>query len=140
MMQRFECKAIMITCSDFRFKTVERELPESLQLRDDYDLIARPGAARSLVAPRHAAAAETMIEEIGMLLTLHSFTRCILVNHMSCGAYQDLTRNEDERTLHRSHLLAAAANVERRWQGVTAECYLLDMDPATGRIQPVRIT
>ena len=104
---RTNCAALLITCSDFRFKSAERAFAESLGLRDDYDLIARPGAIRSLVAPRNEAARETMQQEIAMLWKLHSFPRVIMANHMSCGAYADLAAHEEERGLHLRHLAAA---------------------------------
>ena len=68
---RTTCSALVITCSDFRFKRVEGAFAELAGLTDDYDLIARPGAIRSLVAPWNAAAGESMEEEILLLWKLH---------------------------------------------------------------------
>ena len=79
LFERATCSALVITCSDFRFKSCERAFAEAAGLDDDYDLIARPGAIRSLVLPRNAAARESMEEEILLLWRLHRFTRVLMV-------------------------------------------------------------
>ena len=122
---RATCSALVITCSDFRFKTAERSLAEAAGLADDYDLIARPGAIRSLVAPRSPAARESMEEEVRLLWKLHAFARVFMLNHESCRAYDDLTRGHNERQVHREHLRAAGPAIERLCPGVTAEAYLI---------------
>lgn len=128
LVARRNCSALLITCSDFRFKSAERAFPESVGLRDDYDLIARPGAIRSLVAPRNEAARETMQQEIAMLWKLHGFTRVLMANHMTCGAYGDLVAGgADERALHKQHLAAAGREIERLWAGVRAEAYVVEL-------------
>jgi hypothetical protein len=121
---RTTCAALLITCSDFRFKSVERELAESCGLRDDYDLIARPGGVRSLVAPRSPAAGETMVEEIALLHRLHRFGRVLLVNHQSCRAYDDIASPANERAVHVDHLRGAASLLQERLT-VQPEPYLL---------------
>ena len=134
---RGACSALVITCSDFRFKSVERAFLEAAGLVDDYDLIARPGAARSLVAPREDAARDSMLDEIQMLWQLHRFERVLLLNHMSCRAYDDLATGDAQRPVHEAHLRAAAVEVERRFDGVTAEPYLIVMADGALRIERV---
>ncbi len=120
---RGTCAALVITCSDFRFKGAERSLLEAAGLADDYDLIARPGASRLLAAPRDAASRETLLDEMRLLRQLHGFTRVLLVNHMSCRAYDDLATGEAQRAVHEAHLRAAAAELQRG--GLSVEPYLV---------------
>ncbi len=134
LLARSTCSALVITCSDFRFKSVERSFLEAAGLADDYDLIARPGAARPLVAPRDAAARDSMLGEIDMLWQLHRFTRVLMLNHMSCRAYDDLATGGAQRPVHEAHLRAAAVEVERRFAGVAAEAYLIAMVDGTVRV------
>jgi hypothetical protein len=129
---RSTCSALVITCSDFRFKSAEQVLVDAAGLRDDYDLIARPGAIRSLVLPRNAADGASMEDEIRLLWTLHRFTRVLMVNHVSCRAYDDVTTEQNERDVHTGHLVAAGALIEQRLDGVTAEAYLIE--PEDGRL------
>ena len=122
---RATCTALVITCSDFRFKSVERTFVNLAGLVNDYDLIARPGAIRSLVSSRSDAARESMEEEIAMLWKLHGFARVLMVNHLSCRAYDDLTSGQGEREIHLAHLQAAGSAIERRYEGLTTEAYLI---------------
>jgi hypothetical protein len=125
---RGTCQALVITCSDFRFKTSERRFLESLQLGDEYDLIARPGAIRSIVQGRSIAAGETMMEEIGLLWALHRFTRIIAINHLSCRAYDDIATATNEREVHVAHLQKARELLDTRFAGVRAEAYLAALE------------
>jgi hypothetical protein len=106
-------------------------------LADDYDLIARPGGIRSLVAPRNDAAGDSMIEEIAMLRELHGFTRVLMLNHLSCRAYDDLTSGGNERDIHVAHLRKAALELEERFAGLTAEAYLVVLASGVLRVERV---
>jgi hypothetical protein len=124
LIERQACSALVITCSDFRFKSAERAFLDTTGLRDDYDLIARPGSIRSLVLPRTIAARDTMLEEVGLLWGLHKFSRVVAVNHLSCRAYDDLATAENEREVHTDHLRRAREIMEGPFAGVRAETYL----------------
>jgi hypothetical protein len=134
---RSTCDALVITCSDFRFKSAERAFLEASDLTDDYDLIARPGAARSLVAPRSAEAGRTMEEELRLLWSLHRFTRILLVNHLSCRAYDDIATSANEREVHADHLRGAARALEGRFAGVRIETYLMGIKDGRPVIRPL---
>jgi hypothetical protein len=126
LIERSTCSALIITCSDFRFKTVEREIAVRAGVTDDYDLIARPGAIRSLVQPRSEAARTTLEDEMRLLWGVHAFTRVIMLHHVSCRAYDDLTAVDDEIAVHQRHLAAAIPIVEAMLPGVTAEPFVVE--------------
>jgi hypothetical protein len=126
LFRRQTCSALVITCSDFRFKSAERAFAADA-LPDDYDLIARPGGIRSLVAPRTAAARDTLDAEIALLWSVHAFTRVLMVHHVSCRAYDDLATAQNEVEVHTAHLSEARRVIEGRLQGVRAEAYLVQM-------------
>ena len=137
LIDRRACAALVVTCSDFRFKSAEREFAVAAGLDDDYDLIARPGAARSFVHPRDDAARTSFEDEVRLLWRLHAFTRVLLLNHVSCRAYDDLVGDDDEVAVHTRHLRAAAARVESLLPAVAAEAYLLesvDLPPVIRRL------
>ena len=127
----------MITCADFRFKSAERRFLEAAGLGDDYDLLAAPGAIRSLVLPRNIAARDTMLEEIRLLWGLHKFGRVLAINHLSCRAYDDLATAENEREIHTDHLRRARSMIEGPFAGVRAETYLAV--PGAGGIEVERV-
>ncbi len=137
LLARTTCQALLVTCSDFRFKAAERRFAKSAGLGDDYDLIARPGAIRALVLPRNSAARESMAEEIRLLWGLHKFRRIIALNHLSCRAYDDLATAENEREVHTDHLLRARPVLEQPFVGVRAELYLAVPDAEAIVIVPV---
>lgn len=134
---RPSCTALVITCSDFRFKSTERSFAESLGLADDYDLIARPGAVRSIVHPRTVGARDTMTEEIRLLWTAHQFGRIVLVNHLSCRAYDDIATPDTELATHTEHLHRAVPLVEAMCSGLKAEAYLLQFDGAELQVRRI---
>lgn len=127
LFERQTCTALVITCSDFRFKHAEQAFVESAGLRDDYDLIARPGAIRSLVLPRDDGARTSMQQEMRLLWQLHGFARVLMVHHVSCRAYDDIATGANEREIHAQHLTAAAPIVEHLLDGVRAEAYMVEL-------------
>lgn len=118
------CRALVISCSDYRFIAAQREARVELGLNNAYDLVARPGGVRSLVAPASEAAQATMFEEIALLYRLHDFDRILLMNHMNCGAYQALVEPENEEALHREHLMTAKRILREQYPGLTVEPFL----------------
>ena len=125
LIERNRCSTLIVTCSDFRFKSAERRFAEAGGLVDDYDLIALPGAARSLVQPRSAAMREALWEEMAILWNAHQYTRVLLVNHVSCRAYDDLATPDNEHAIHTDHLQRAIGVVEGMFSGVSAEPHLV---------------
>ena len=124
LMKRSTCEALVISCSDFRFKDAEHEL--EIVYRNDYDLIARPGGARMLVAPRNPASGTSAWEEVALLHGIHKFRRVVLLNHLSCRAYDDIATPETERDVHRAHLREAIAAVESAFP-VQVEAHLITL-------------
>jgi carbonic anhydrase len=125
LLDRSRCTALVITCSDFRFKTTEREFAASLGLTDDYDLIARPGSVRSLVQPRSPAAHDSMVEEVKLLASLHDVRRVVLVNHASCRAYDDITDEDHETAVHSDHLTRAIGAVQELLPDVEVDAHFI---------------
>lgn len=136
LIRRDRCSTLLITCSDFRFKSAERAFATQ-SFPDDYDLIARPGGIRSLVAPRTPAARDTLQAEIDLLWSVHGFTRVIMLNHISCRAYDDLATEQNEIAIHTDHLTKACTVVEQRLSGVRAEPYLVQLVQGELRALPI---
>jgi hypothetical protein len=126
LIDRNHCSSLVITCSDFRFKSAERRFVEAAGIVDDYDLIAVPGAARSLVQSRSASMREALREEMALLWQAHQYTRVLLVHHVSCRAYDDLATPANELDIHAGHLRLAVAVVEGMFNGVNADPFLID--------------
>lgn len=135
LMNRASCEVLVVTCSDFRFKHAEHELE---MLYDyNYDLIARPGAARMLVAPRSEAAGISGWEEVTLLHSLHRFPRVVLVNHVSCRAYDDIADPSNERDVHSAHLRQAIVALEAALP-VAVEAHLITF-AEEGAFESIRV-
>ena len=76
-LSKARCRALVISCSDFRFVSAQRQARLDLGLNNAYDLIARPGGVRQIVLPTSEAARQTMEEEIQLLHDLHHFGRIL---------------------------------------------------------------
>lgn len=125
LIDRSKCTALLITCSDFRFQSAARRYVEAHGLVDDYDVIARPGAIRSLVLPRTAAMRESMELEIRLLWSLHQFKDILFLNHVSCRAYDDIADETNEIDVHTEHLRAAERLVETWFDDIDVQPHLL---------------
>ena len=129
-LSRARCRALVISCSDFRFISAQRQARLDLGLENAYDLIARPGGVRQIVLPTSEAARQTMVEEIELLRQLHSFQRIVLMNHMECGLYKDISTRTTEAQVHREHLRQAHDLLHERYPDLTVETYLSVIGPA----------
>lgn len=123
-LSKARCRALVISCSDFRFISAQRQARLDLGLANAYDLIARPGGVRQMVQPTSEAARQTMEEEIALLYDLHRFRRVLLMNHMNCGMYRDLAKRRLEEAVHREHLDRARTLLLMRFPGLAIERYL----------------
>lgn len=118
------CRALVISCSDYRFVSAQRQARLDMGLDDAYDLLARPGGVRQLVEPLSEAGRETIYEEIALLHGLHSFERILLMNHVTCGAYRDVWDSGREAEVHKEHLLRAKEILGARYPELSVEPYL----------------
>jgi len=137
LVARSTCAALALTCSDFRFKATEQAFLRAAGLTDEYDLIARPGAARLIAAPRNDASRSTLLDEIALLWSVHHFPRILLVNHMSCRAYDDIITPATEVETHSAHLRAAAAGLALRYTDTSVETYLVQLTADRLEVLPV---
>ena len=123
-LSRARCRALVISCSDFRFISAQRQARIDLGLENSYDLIARPGGVRQVVLPTSEAARETMLEEIDLLRSLHHFPRILLMNHVTCAMYKDISTRANEIATHHEHLHRAHDILRERHPELTIETYL----------------
>jgi hypothetical protein len=76
------------------------------------------------VLPTSEAARETMLEEIDLLRSLHHFPRILLMNHMNCAMYKDISTRANETATHHAHLRLAHDILHERYPKLTIETYL----------------
>jgi len=88
-----KCKALVISCIDFRFQSKVREYALDKGLKDNYDLIAVAGAAKSIEEDGF------LMEQIDISYKLHGIEEVHIIFHEDCGAYggsQSFSSQEEE--------------------------------------------
>lgn len=136
-LSKARCRALVISCSDFRFISAQRQIRLDLGLENAYDLLARPGGVFSLVRSTSKIARESMLEEIHLLRSLHHFRSILLMNHVTCGAYRGLARGRREVQMHRDDLLRAKSMLEERYRGVRVTAYLSTIVDDSVKVVPI---
>jgi carbonic anhydrase len=136
-LSKARCRALVISCSDFRFISAQRQIRLDLGLEHAYDLLARPGGVFSLVRSPARSVRRSMLDEIDMLRSLHRFREILLMNHVSCGAYRGLARGNAELRLHREDLLGAKAMLEERYPRLAISAYLSTI--VEDRVEVIRV-
>ena len=130
-----QASTLIITCVDFRIQDeIERFLTEELNLKDNYDEIAIPGASLALVQKKYKNWSATIKDTIGILKNLHGIKRVIFIDHMNCGAYklikgQKLVANEkSEYNQHVITLKEAKKNVKNIFPDLDVYSFIMYLD------------
>lgn len=109
------CKAIVISCIDFRIqKTVEEWANENIGIRQ-YDRVAWAGGVQDI---------EGVLKQIDISVRLHSIQKAVLMNHEDCGAYGEAGTFEK----HQQDLKGAAELVKGKYPSLTIEPYFVKLD------------
>ncbi len=94
-----KCKALVISCIDFRFQSKVREYALDKGLEDNYDLIAVAGAIKSIEED------DFLMEQIDISYRLHGIEEIHILSHEDCGAYggsDSFSSQEDEYNTYTS--------------------------------------
>ena len=85
-LNKHHCELAVLKCIDFRFREADQRFISQQFGVSDFDLIAWPGAAKSIVhdqAMRDNLAATIQ----NVCCDLHGVKRLVLLNHWDCGGY-----------------------------------------------------
>ncbi len=75
------CRALIISCIDFRFHTKIRQYAEDNGILDNYDLLAVAGSVKDIDKD------EFLIKQIEISYNLHKIKEVHILSHQDCGAY-----------------------------------------------------
>jgi hypothetical protein len=130
-----EASTLLVSCVDFRLRhEIENLMRVQLQLLDDYDEVAMPGASLALIEKAHPHWKETLEDIVVLVAQLHKIKRIILLDHRDCGAYKLLIGNEYTKTgeleteIHKKTLLQAKAILEKKFPDLKVYTMLLGLD------------
>ena len=105
------CRALVVTCIDFRFVSTVRDYLTNKGLRDNYDLITFPGASLNI---------NSIEENIDLSFKLHSPSEIYIFDHEDCGAYG--TDNSQKR--HQQNLKAAKQTINSKRSTVEVKIFM----------------
>lgn len=105
------CENLVLMCIDFRFHKQISDLISYAGYRD-FDIVALPGASKSLVDEQSRV---TVLNAISRAKELHGINRVIIVDHVDCRAYGGSAAFADSRSEeeHHDHKLEQASAIVR---------------------------
>lgn len=108
-------EALIIRCIDYRFVTQSRKFKEDAGLKDKYDLLAFPGASKSI---------HQLFDAIEVSNRLHKPKKILIMNHEDCGAFgENNSRADHVKSLEKAeHLL----NIQ--FPNIPIELYYIKFD------------
>jgi carbonic anhydrase len=78
------CKALFVSCIDFRFQSAVVKFAADQGLTGSYDLFSIAGTQKNFLNPETQAIA---LRQVELSQKLHGITQVYLVAHKDCGAY-----------------------------------------------------
>jgi hypothetical protein len=112
-----ECKSLVITCVDFRFR---KQLADLLCYGGcrDFDLITMPGASRTII---NRSSRDAVCEAIALVRDIHFTERLLIIDHVDCGAYGGsaaFKTPEEEEAFHIERLKEATGVLCEQYAGL----------------------
>jgi carbonic anhydrase len=128
-----QAKALVLSCIDFRFISIEQNFLNQ-QLGGQYDLLTLAGASLALTGFPHDAEATTFWDQLELSRELHHIEKVIILDHQDCGAYAakiDKNLSQDpqrEWGVHRQYLEQAKQEIKQRYPQLSVELYFIGLD------------
>jgi hypothetical protein len=125
---------LVINCVDFRWRDeVSRFLNDTLNLQDQYDEIALPGASLAFVTKDKPHWTQTIDDVIDIVKKLHNIQHVIFIDHMGCGAYRALLGDsmKDDKVEKQAHINTfqqAREKMARSFSTLQVSTWLLGLD------------
>ncbi|OGE30581.1 hypothetical protein A2631_03430 [Candidatus Daviesbacteria bacterium RIFCSPHIGHO2_01_FULL_44_29] len=118
------CKAVVITCIDFRFQDFIDQWLEKHFTPRDFDRVALGGGVKNL---------GVILSQIKISHDMHHIEKVILINHENCGAYAEADTPEK----HAHDLLETKTKIKELYPDLDIETYYLHLD---GEFEPVSLS
>lgn len=110
------CKAVVLTCIDFRFWRETLEFVEKELNIKSFDFPSLPGAAKAI--NKCMDENDLAMQCIGVPCDLHHAKKIVIVNHEDCGAYGGSAKfasREKEQKFHEGELKKAKEKISRKY-------------------------
>ena len=110
-----KCKALVISCIDYRFVSPRRDYLVNLSIKDQYDLLTTPGASINI---------QKIKEGIETSLRVHNPTEVHIFDHDDCAVYGE--NNSEER--HVQNLTKAKEMIDKMLNNLKIYTYIIKFD------------
>ncbi len=133
-------KALVLSCIDYRFVSIEQHFLQQQNLEGQYDWLSLAGASLALSNFPSNAETQTFWEQLELSVNLHDIEKVIILDHQDCGAYatkidrqlsQDFTK---EKEIHRQYLTKAYHLIKQNYPSLQIELYLALLNGETEQI------
>ena len=124
MAPTFPCRAIVISCMDWRLWPALDELLRQ-RLEGGFDRLLVAGGTLALVRPPDAAVSDYLLSCVDLAYRAHGVRHAVLVAHNDCGAYGGRKAFADEtteRAFLTADLKAGGAKLRERWPDLQTTC------------------
>lgn len=127
------CRAVVVTCIDFRFFSWLDVFLRAQQLHGSADIIAWPGGGAFLAHPDGAA----IMDALALSFELHSPSEVILFAHEDCGRFEGPKRIGSASEGIEALLRAATTSVGDRFPDATIRAAIFDLHGVVHAVSPV---
>ncbi|MCH7541491.1 hypothetical protein IH981_01805 [Patescibacteria group bacterium] len=111
MKNSHHCKALVISCIDYRFVSRIRDFLVGQGLLDNYDLITVPGASLGFA---------NISGSITTSINLHNPDEILIFDHEDCGAYGE----NNSKKLHSKNLMRSKQILAEKHPNKTVKTYI----------------
>ncbi len=122
------CKALLVTCMDFRFHKDIANFAKEQDLEGQYDLYSIAGTQKTFL---DEATHATAIKQVELSQKLHQMTDVYLIAHWDCGAYggsKAFESDQSQRNKYLEDLQQAKKIIEEHFNGIKVHKYLAILD------------
>lgn len=110
-----KCKALVISCIDYRFVSLRRDYLLKLGIKDQYDLLTTPGASINV---------QKIKEDVKTSLSVHNPTKVYIFDHRDCAVYGE--NNSEEK--HVQNLKKAKEVINQIQSSLKIYTYIIEFD------------
>lgn len=133
------CKALVLTCIDFRFQQAIEQFLKNAGMEGTADRVAVAGAAKSLVTPEQPRDREFLLQQIEIAANLHHISEVVIMQHEDCGAYGGSSKFDSpasEREYHREVMKDAKQRIQEKFSTLTVT-FAYANNPASPRVDTI---
>lgn len=128
------CKALLLSCMDYRLTDKTEAYMESRGLKEDYDHLVLAGASLGALTDKYPEWGKAFRDQLGIAKTLHHIETVLVLDHRDCGAYKVFLGEEavkdaaTETASHATYLRKLRAAIKGDHPDLNVELGIMALD------------